>query len=303
MKKIGIIIVYVLMLVLSAVAYPDTFYLKNGIVFDGKIVGEETDNTLTIKVGNHILKYKKDEIEKIEKNEKTGEINIESYLKEWEEKDKYLTQITGLNKDQRVQVEAILGKLQWGEEIERAGAKDALLELNKKINIYPYLLYYFPSFSPNVAPHILEIMLKINKDKTVELLREKLFDSAPTIRAKAIELLASVRDEASKESIIRGLVDPDIDVCIISIQAVTYLGIKEITPVLVDYLEHPDMRIVNTSREALNILWKGTLGGSRIENIKEWRNFWENNKSLVSSPIFKENLTPLVDKEFKYFIG
>lgn len=283
--------------------YSDTIYLKNGIAFDGQIIKEESNGVFTIKVGNNILNYVKDEIEKIERNNRTGEVKIDDYLKEWEEKDKYLTQVTGLNKDQRAEVESILGRLQWGEEIERAGAKNSLFELSKKINIYPYLLYYLPSLSPTVVPHLLDVMLKINKDKTVEILREKVFDSAPTIRAKAIELLAGIRDTESKEAIIRGLVDPDIDVCITSIQAVAYLGLKEVTPVLIGNLNHPDLRIVNMSKEALNHIWKKELSEKRIENIEEWKSFWESQKNQVSTPIYKDNLIPLVDKDFQYFIG
>lgn len=292
-----------LFLLIIIPTWSDTFHLKNGIVFDGKIIEENSDGILTIKVGNNTLKYKKDEIEKIEKNDNSGEINIESYLKEWEEKDKHLTQITGLNKEQRALVESILGRLQWGEEIERAGAKNALIELSKKINLYPYLLYYFPSFSPWIAPHVLEVMLKIDKEKTVEILREKIYDPAPSIRAKAIELLAFIKDIGSKDTIMRGLVDPDVDVCITSIQAMAYLGIKEVTPVLIEYLEHPDLRIVNTSREVLNILWKTELNEKQLESIKEWKSFWEKIKQQIPSPVYKENLTPLVDKNFQYFIG
>lgn len=303
MKKRLFLGVIIISLLIELEIYPDTFYLKNGIVFDGQVVKEDSSGVLTIKVGSNILNYRKDEIEKIEKNDRTGEVKIEDYLKEWEEKDKYLTQVTGLNKDQRAQVESILGRLQWGEEIERAGAKNSLIEISEKINIYPYLLYYLPSLSPTVVPHLLDVMIKINKDKTVEILREKLFDSAPTIRAKAIELLAGIRDLESKETIVRGLVDPDIDVCITAIQAVAYLGLKEITPVLIVNLNHPDLRIVNMSKEALNHIWKKELGEKRVESIEEWKSFWESHKNQVSNPIYKDNLTPLVDKDFQYFIG
>ena len=137
MKRVKTFSIISILLVVKAITYADTFYLKSGIVFDGKIIGENPNGVLTIKVGTNTLYYRKDEIEKIEKNDKTGEIKIDDFIKEWEEKDKYLTQVTGLNKEQRAQIESILGKLQWGEEIDRASAKNALLELNKKFNIYP----------------------------------------------------------------------------------------------------------------------------------------------------------------------
>ncbi len=298
------LILYLFLIVTSAFCFSDTFTLRSGITFDGKIIEETSDGIYTIKVGSKILKYRKDEISQIEKNEKTGEINLEEAQKEWQEKDKLLTEKTGLNKEQRAQVEALINRIQWGEEIERVSAKNELLELQKSMNIYPYLEYYLPSYSPTTAPHIFEILFKIDKNKTIPILREKILDSAPTVRCKAIELLSIAKDSESYNIIIRGLVDPDEDVCIMSTYAIGYIGLKSVTPVLIENLNHPNIRIVNSSKESLNNLWKVELNGKRIETAEEWKAFWEQHKNEVNEPIYyKKDLEPLVDKDFQYFIG
>jgi len=289
---------------LNFYSFSDTFYLKNGVTFNGKIIEESPDGIYTIKTGPNTLKYLKGEIEKIEKNDETGDIDLEKARKQWEEKDKMLTEKTGLNKEQRAQVEALISRLQWGEEIDRMSAKNGLLELQKSMDIYPYLEYYLPSLSPVVAPHILEIMFKINKDKTVKILRDKIYDPAPMIRSKAIELLASARDVDSYNSIIRGLVDPDIDVCIIASYAVAYIGLKSVTPVLIENLNHPEPQVVNTCKKALNDLWKTELNNQKIETFNEWKTFWEQHKNEINeTPIYKKDLEPLVDKNFQFVIG
>ncbi|MGC8844214.1 MAG: HEAT repeat domain-containing protein [Candidatus Hydrogenedens sp.] len=284
--------------------FPDTFTLKSGITFDGQIVDESADGIYTIQVGKKIFKYTKDEIANIQKNDKTGEINLDEAKKEWEEKDKLLTEKTGLNKDQRAQVEALISRIQWGEEVDRVTAKNGLLELQKTMDIFPYLEYYLPSYSPTITPHILEILYKINKDKTIKILRDKILDSAPTVRGKAIELLAIAKDTESYNLIIRGLVDPDIDVCIITNYAIAHVGLKSVTPVLIENLSHPEPRIANSSKEALNNLWKIELNNKKIDNIEEWKSFWEQHKNEVSGPIiYKKDIEPLIDKNFQYFIG
>jgi len=285
-------------------SFADTFTLKNGITFDGKIIEESSNGIYTIQVGKKIFKYTKDEIAHIEKNDKTGEINLDEAKKEWEEKDKLLTEKTGLNKDQRAAVEALISRIQWGEEVDRVTAKNSLLELQKTMDIFPYLEYYLPSYSPTATPYILEILFKINKDKTIKILREKIIDSAPTVRGKAIELLAIAKDIESYHLIIRGLVDPDTDVCIITNYAIAHIGLKSVTPVLIENLNHPEPRIANSSKEALNNLWKVELNNKKIDNIEEWKSFWEQHKNTITDPIiYKKDLEPLIDKDFQYFIG
>ncbi len=286
------------------ICFSDTFTLKNGITFDGKVVEESSDGVYTIKVGERILKYLKEEILTVEKNNKTGEINIDEARKEWEEKDKLLTEKTGLNKDQRAQIEAFINKIQWGEEFDRVSAKNELLELQKSMNIFSYLEYYLPSYAPTTTPHILEILFKIDKNRTIKILREKIMDSAPTVRGKAIELLAVAKDVESYNLIIRGLVDPDLDVCIITNYAIAHIGLKSVTPVLLENLNNPEPRIVNSSKEALNNLWKTELNGKKLDSIEEWKSFWEQHKNEVKdSIIYKKDIEPLIDKDFQYFIG
>jgi len=286
------------------VTFSDTFTLKNGITFDGKIVDESSDGIYTIQVGEKIFKYTKDEVANIQKNDKTGEINLDEAKKEWEQKDKLLTEKTGLNKDQRAQVEALISRIQWGEEIDRVTAKNGLLELQKTMDIFPYLEYYLPSYSPTTTPHILEILFKINKDKTIKILREKIFDSAPTVREKSIELLSIAKDMESYNLIIRGLVDPDINVCITTNYAIAHIGLKSVTPVLIENLNHPEPRIVNSSKETLNNLWKIELNGKKLNSIEEWKTFWEEHKNEVKdSIIYRKEIEPLVERDFQYFIG
>ncbi len=297
-------ILSILLFIPCVVSFSDTFTLQNGITFDGKIIEESSDGVYTIKIGSNILKYKKDEIVNIEKNNKTGEINLEEAKKEWEEKDKLLTEKTKLTKDQRAQIEAFISRLQWGEEIDRVTAKNGLLELQKTMNIFPYLEYYLPSYSPSTTPYILEILFKIDMNKTIRILRERIFDSAPSIRSKAIELLAIAKDIESYNLIIRGLVDPDIDVRIITNYVVAHIGLKSITPVLIENLNNPEPQIVNSSKEALNNLWKVELNGKKIESINEWKDFWETHKDELNDPIiYKKDIEPLIDKDFQFFIG
>lgn len=296
--------IFLLFILLDVIVFSDTFTLNNGITFDGKVVEESSDGIYTIKTGSNILKYRKEEIQSIEKNDKTGEINLEEAQKEWEEKDKLLTEKTGLNKDQRAQVEAFISRMQWGEEIDRVSAKNGLLELQKSMNIFPYLEYYLPSYSPTTTPYILEILFKIDKNRTIKILRDRIFDPAPMIRSKVIELLAVVKDVESYNLIIRGLVDPDPDVCIMTNYAVAHIGLKSVTPVLIENLNNPDLRIVNSSKEALNNIWKTELNGKKLESIEEWKTFWEQHKNEIKDSIVnKKDIEPLIDKNFQYFIG
>jgi len=303
-KKFVLCSLFLSFIFICIFSFADTFTLKNGITFDGKIIEESSNGIYTIQVGKKIFKYTKDEIANIEKNDKTGEINLDDAQKEWEQKDKLLTEKTGLNKEQRAAVEALISKIQWGEEVDRVTAKNSLLELQKTMDIFPYLEYYLPSYSPTTTPYILEILFKINKDKTIKILREKILDSAPTVRGKAIELMAIAKDIESYPLIIRGLVDPDTDVCIITNYAIAHIGLKSVTPVLIENLNHPEPRIANSSKEALNNLWKAELNNKKIDSLEEWKSFWEQHKNEVTEPIiYKKELEPLIDKDFQYFIG
>ena len=284
-KKFVLCSLFLSFIFICIFSFADTFTLKNGITFDGKIIEESSNGIYTIQVGKKIFKYTKDEIANIEKNDKTGEINLDDAQKEWEQKDKLLTEKTGLNKEQRAAVEALISKIQWGEEVDRVTAKNSLLELQKTMDIFPYLEYYLPSYSPTTTPYILEILFKINKDKTIKILREKILDSAPTVRGKAIELMAIAKDIESYPLIIRGLVDPDTDVCIITNYAIAHIGLKSVTPVLIENLNHPEPRIANSSKEALNNLWKAELNNKKIDSLEEWKSFWEQHKNEVTEPI------------------
>jgi len=85
--------------------------------------------------------------------------------------------------------------------------------------------------------------------------------------------------------------------------ALANLGAKQASPALIDGLKHPDLRVNNASREALQALWKNEVGDQKLTTPEEWTAFWQAHAGTVSSVIETSALTPLVDPEVPFVAG
>ena len=77
-------------------ASADTIHLKNGVRVDGTVTPVQgQDGIYRVKAGERVLMYRESEIDRVEKNNKTGKLDTDELLRRWEERNTKLTEETG----------------------------------------------------------------------------------------------------------------------------------------------------------------------------------------------------------------
>lgn len=279
----------------------DTITTDVGVTFDGTIT-EQPDGTYKVMAGDNLLIYRKEEIVSIEKNDKSGKLDLEAIAIEAKKSDDRLTKLTGLDASQRARVDALSqGLAQEGPA--RIKAREGLLALQAEFDIYPYLEYIYPESTQLFQPQLLDIMFRIDAGRAIGRVREALTNSFPGVRAGAIEILSRAGDTKSADTIVRGLVDPDTSVRIATAYALANLNYREATPALIACLPHPDLRVSNAAKDALAAIWKDAIGDTRPTTVDEWKAVWDSKRSGISGALALDQLQPLADPSVPFVAG
>ncbi len=278
----------------------DTVYLNTGVRFDAEVT-ERSDGTYLVQTGDRKSIYRQSDIKAIEKNDKTGRFDKEAAMARWAAKDAKLTEETGLNAEQRRAVKKLVGALQTSSTSERKATRDKLVAMQVEVDIFPYLEYLQPGLSHRLSPWVLEAMFYVDTVRVLKPLRENTQHSYFGTRAKAIELLGRMRNAESQALIVRGLVDETTDVRIQAAYSLANIGAKAATPVLIECLKNPDLKVSNAGREALTELWKAEIGENRPRTVDEWTEVWNAHSAAVQGAFELARLEPLIlpEEEFE----
>lgn len=286
---------------IATAAYADTITTDVGVTFDG-VVTETPDGNYKITAGDNVLFYQKSEIVSIEKNDKTGKLDMEKVAEEARKADAELTEKTGLDQSQRARVEALLPQL-MEDGPGHIHARDTLVAMAGECDIYKYLEFVYVQSTPFLQIQLLDVLIHLDSNRAVPQVRESLTNSFPGVREKAIEMLAAAGDASSVDKIARGLVDPEVTVRIAATYALANLRQRAATPALIECLPHPDLRVSGAAREALATLWSDVIGDKRPANVDEWNAIWEANKKGVSGSVTLSQLEPLADPTVPFVAG
>ena len=271
----------------------DTVYLKNGVEFDGVVTPvPENPDVFKVTAGERTLMYRAEEIDRVEKNAKTGLLSEADIRARWEEQNKRLTEETGLNADQRNLLLGLMFDLKTDNVAKRISIREQLIGLQKEYDAYKFLAAQLPGVSILIAPNLLEALAYMDSSRATELLQGATQSNYYGNRVMAIELLGRMGSAGSKELIVRGLVDHKQEVQISAIYVIASLGAREVTPAFISLLASPDERVANASREALQALWANALTDPKPGTVDEWKAFW-NAQEKKETPVQLADLKPL----------
>ncbi len=292
MKKYSYIAWCAVMAIAPALAIADTLHLKDGTTLDGAVV-KINDNCMAIRSGNGEIVYSNDEIDRVEKNEKKGTLDLATTNPAALRHEQELEKSTGLSAEQREKIIAIVDRLAREDAAERGQAVKELIALNQQLDVYRFLKESRQGFGARVMPGVLEVMLALNKGETKAIVLDCLNDKTPPIRAAALELLGEHKELASLETVARGLVDSEDEVQIASAHALAALADKRATPALIASLANANPRVRNAALAALSRVWSTADAPVKFETADEWTKFWTESSSTAGKPIELASLQPL----------
>lgn len=283
---------YAVMAIAPALAIADTLHLKDGTALDGTVV-KINDNCMAIRSGNGEIVYSNDEIDRVEKNEKKGALDLAVTNPAALRHEQELEKATGLKAEQREKIIAIVDRLAHEDAAERSQAVKELIALNQQFDVFRFLKESRQGFGARVLPGVLEVMLALNKGETKPIVLDCLNDKSPPVRAAALELLAKHKELASLETVARGLVDSEDDVQIASAHALAALADKRATPALIASLASANPRVRNAALAALGRVWSTAEAQVKFETADEWTKFWNDSSAQAGKPIELASLQPL----------
>lgn len=281
----------------AGAAMADTLYLKNGVRVHG-VVTERPDGIYKVQSGRNTVVYRPSEVERIERNDRDGSLDMEELRARWAEHDARMTERTGLTADQRRRVKDLMYQLQTDDEAKRHAVREKLIAMSEEMDVFGYLAYRFPEVSDRLSPYVLEAMFAVNPGQARAHVRDGATHVYYGTRAMAIELLARMRDAESEELILRGLADHSPEVVIAALYSLAQLGAKRSTPVMIELLAYPDLRVTNAARESLQALWRQELGDAPPGKVSEWTAFWQQQDG--SSELKLAGLAPLIPEEWEF---
>jgi hypothetical protein len=277
----------------------DTIYLNTGVPVEG-IATTRPDGMIEVQAGERKVVFRPDEVESIEKNDKTGRFDMEAAQAEWAERDRELTEATGLTAEQRAKVEALLYDLQREDRAERARARDQLKALQEKMDVYRYIAYLYPGLSHRLAPWVLEAMYALDPARAVPVIRGEIDDTYYETRAMAITLSAVLEDQSAVPAIMRGLVDHKSEVQTQAALALAHLRAREATPALVALLQGPDPGVRTNVENALKAMWSSALSDPAPHGYDAWQEFWKSQEGQVGGAVTLASLEPLIQPEDEF---
>ncbi|GMW00050.1 MAG: hypothetical protein AMXMBFR84_11880 [Candidatus Hydrogenedentota bacterium] len=276
-------------------ALADTVHFKDGRTLEG-ITSQPNPNCVAISMGQSKVIFSMEDVDRIEKNDKTGEgYDLASVSPMAVQHLKMMEEMYGVSQEQREELLALLERLRSEDTNEHQVVMSQLATINGSVDVMRFLEAAMASFGKRLAPKALEAMATLNPERAKTTLRARTQDAVPETRAKAVELLAKVGDAESLELVARGMKDYDESVRIASANALAAMGDKRVTPVLIDGLSSTDARVVNASRQALTRLWGSAESPVAFEKTEEWQALWNGEQSKVANPIQVAQLQPLAE--------
>lgn len=273
-------------------AAADTVHLKDGLALDGT-VSKVNDNCVAVRSGNGQIVYQNDEIDRIEKNDKKGSLDLAAVNPAALRHEQALEQATGLTTEQRERIVALVDRLAREDAAERGSAVKELIALQRQMDVYRFLRESRQGFGARVLPGVLEVMLAINAPETKPIVYDSLFDKVPGIRAASLELLGKHKELASIDAVARGLVDADAGVQIAAAHALAELGAGRATPALIATLSSANPRVRNAGKAALGRIWSTPSAPVAFDTADEWGRFWDEVGARAGAPIELASLEPL----------
>jgi len=258
-----------------------------------------------VRVGNRVVRLREDEVVLIEKNNRTGALNLEEIKAEAEARDKELTEKTGLDAAHRAKVDTLLEDLWSGVDAKAADARKSLLKMNETVPIFPYLALLLPQTHPPNKPLLMEVMFEIDPSGTHPFLREFATHEHGPVREMALRLLGRRGDKSDMELVARGMKDHVAEVRIEAARALGAVGDRRVTAVLMLGVVSGDPRWVNVSLDSLRRLWQDIDAEAvkTLEKADDWIQFVKQHRDAMPDPINPDLLEPLVPPGTEFVVG
>jgi len=285
-----------LLLATASVALADTLHLKSGVTIDG-VVTTRPDGIYEVRAGDRVVLYRPEEVERIERNSRTGHYDEAAARARIAEREEALLRETGLTREQRQRVAQLLRQLS-GPGGGRMAARDALAALQEEWDVFAYLARELSRMTPRNRAPVLGVLYHIDPQRALPYVRTALRDSYGPVRAEAILMLAHADERGQVPEIARGLADHRLEVQAAAIQALVQLEARNATPALISLLNHPEQWLGNTSKQALESLWAGRLPDDPLRTAEAWEAFWARNS--VTGAIRLDALAPLSDERDEF---
>ncbi len=279
----------------ASIAFGDTVFMKDGSSLDGEVVQSGND-AVTLRVGSGQMTLQTADVDRIEKNDKKGDAKRLSAVVSKQHQDS-LDQRTGLNAEQRDKVRGAIDPLWSPDEAERNTARRKLVAMNKEMPIFQYIESYMPYSKGLIVPELMKALVEIDPGRAKGVLQQYVQNRDPANRAQAIELIGAYKKKDDMELLAQGLVDLDPGVRVAASHAIAGAGETGATPVLLDNLNHPDPRVQNAARAALQSIWNTHGAPSEPKSADEWKAYWARNADSVKDAFDPASLDPLVSKD------
>lgn len=283
------------------IASGDTLYLRSGIQIHGIVQHKEGEH-LVVRIGDRIVRIPSDSVLRIEENDNDGSFDREAAERAVENREQELLAETGLTREQRERLNMLIRRLDASDPATRGEARRELIQQVENPKVFAYIRNRLPAILPNYLPGIFEVLAAVNPLEAQEIIREYTTHPNYVVRGSAIELLGVIHDKGSLELILRGLLDHTYLVRMSACAALATIGVHEATPLLIDNLEHADLRVGNYAHQALMIIWEQDEQAAELKTPHEWREFWDLRRDSVPITVDLETLEPLVaeDADFDY---
>lgn len=277
---------------IAAAASADTVYFPDGTAVDG-VVTYPNPNCVQIESGGGKMLVQANRIERIEKNDKTGTIDL-SKTSPWTVKiEKEMREKTGMTREQREEIVRIIDRLASEDSNERTTSIRRLVAMQQEVNVFAFLENTMSSYGARTKPGVLEVLMTLNREKAVPIVRSCATDPAAANRAAALKIMGEAKDVASLETIARGMVDVEESVRVAAATALAATGSKRATPVLLEGLGNLDQRVVNACLAALSSLWSTEDALVQFDSPDGWQEFWAEREAGIAESIHMAQLEPL----------
>jgi hypothetical protein len=281
------------MVIVCTSSFGDTITFKNGTKLEG-IVSQPDPNTVSLDIGGQSITFPATDVTAIEKNDKTGDMKQLAIANGKKHEDAQFER-TGLTREQRDRARDGIEPLWSEEESVRNEGRRKLVELNKEMPLAKFISCSLPFSKGYVVPELLTVLTEIDPASAKPQLEAYSTSADPRNRAKSLELMGALKDQAAFDTVARGMIDLEPDVSVSSAYALAAYGEKRATPALLHGLKSNDARVRNVSAEALKTLWKDA--GVVPDKPEDWDKLWAENASKVAKPVDVSNMTPLITQE------
>lgn len=278
----------------------DTFFMNGDVPINGKLLRTD-DKFYYIDIGGRPKQLPKKSITRVEENDKTGAFDLKAARERAARREQQITERTGLTKEQRDEISSLILALSSDDKVEVGNARRKLAEMCQEENVYAYIAEMVPSEAPHFIVELIRILTQVDPVRAKPLLLEFATYKEQNTRAQCLELLGLIRDTSSLTLMMRGMLDHEPVVRLAACTALTAIGAKEATPLLLDNFNHNDLRVQNFAHEALAVIWKAELGDKEsFKTLEEWQGFWNAQSPAIVKTVNIEGLEPLVPPGTQY---